>query len=80
LSSAPHYLLSQANKIWLANGPDNNLVPLSTTTPSQWATQQLAIHLSLAYAQHLSTSIATTLAHDQYHNCKEKEGDDAVEA
>jgi hypothetical protein len=67
-SSAPHHLLSRTNKIWLANHSDDKFGPTChATTPSQWATQLLATHLSGGYAQHLSTSITTILDRNQYH-------------
>jgi hypothetical protein len=66
LSSAPHHLLSRANKIWLPNHPDDKFgITYLTTAPSQWATQLL--HLSRRYAQHVSTSITTILNCNQYH-------------
>lgn len=73
LSFNPCQLLSQTNKIWLANHPEDkcgtayNL--FFTKTLSQWATHQLlAAHLvSHRYSQHLSTSIATIVNYN--HQC-----------
>jgi hypothetical protein len=69
-SSAPHSLLSPTNKIWLANDPDDKFGTTSTTQqqhPFNGLHNNLLFHLSLAYNQHLSASIATTLTRNQYH-------------